>query len=324
MGTSVPTIRPYRADDLPALAALFHRAVHAIPDELYGPTEREHWAPSPPEPDRWTERFAAAPPVVAIVEGAIAGFMTLEPDGHLAMAYVDPALQRRGVASALLTHLEARAEELRLGRLFAEVSLAARPFFERRGFRVVRPNEVAREGRALANWIMDKRTIALGDRGRIFVIGNSGAGKSTLAEALAERIGRSRIDLDEVAFVDQQGTRRAIGDALAMLREREGLEGAIVEGCYADLIEALAATGDQLVWLDLTVAECIANAKARPWEPHKWPSAEMQDSFLPKLLDFIATYPASTAPTGRPAHAALFDTFVGTKEKHTERPALEL
>lgn len=320
MGTPAPTIRPYRPDDLPALAALFHRAVHAIPDELYGPTERELWAPSPPEPDRWTERFAAAPPAVAIVEGTIAGFMTLEPDGHLDMAYVDPDHQRRGVAGALLTHLETHATHLRLGRLFAEVSHAARPFFEHRGFRQLRLDTVERQGRTLERSIMAKRLVRLQDRSRLFIIGNSGAGKSTLARPLAERLGRARIDLDEVAFLDQRGTRRDLDESIAMLEEREGLGTAVVEGCYADLIEALATEDDHLVWLDLSVDDCVANAEGRPWEPHKWPSAEAQNAFLPKLLEFIATYPDSDAPTGRPA--ALFDHFVGTKEKHVERPTL--
>ncbi len=124
--------------------------------------------------------------------------------------------------------------------------------------------------------------MTLEDRARIFVVGNSGAGKSTLAMALAT---------------------------------------AVIEGCYADLVQALATEGDHFIWLDLSVDDCIANAKARPWEPHKWPSAEAQDAFLPNLLAFIATYPDSEGPTGRRAHAALFDAFVGTKEKHIERPA---
>lgn len=317
----MPVVRAYRPEDLKALAELFHAAVHAVPDALYGPEERELWAPSPPELGRWRARFEAAPPVVALVNGRIAGFMSLEDDGHLDLAYVHPDLRGRGVAGALLAHLEERAERLRLGRLFAAVSHAARPFFERRGFVVVRPNEVERGGRRLGSWIMEKRRVRLEERGRLFVIGNSGAGKSTLARVLAEPSGRARIDLDEVAFADQVGTRRPLAESLAMLRERRGLASAVVEGCYADLVEALATPDDHLLWLDLPVEACVANAEARPWEPHKWPTAAMQHAFLPQLVEFIRGYDDSPAPTGRPAHRRLFAAFVGTKEKHVDRPS---
>jgi hypothetical protein len=42
----------------------------------------------------------------AEVEARIAGFSDLAPDGHVDMLYVDPDFQRRGVARALLEHIE--------------------------------------------------------------------------------------------------------------------------------------------------------------------------------------------------------------------------
>ena len=312
------SIRRYRSEDAAELDALVRAAVHAIPDALYSPPQRAAWAP---EGLALGERFERVPPELAVVDGTIAGFMALESDGHIDMAYVHPAHQRAGVAAALYDHLEARARSARIGRLFAEVSVAARPFFQSRGFVVRRENLVLRGGQRLPNATMDKRLCALGERGRLFVIGNSGAGKTTLAAALAEDLGRARVDLDEVAFLDQAGTRRPIADSLARLRGRSGLETAAVEGCYADLIEAMATARDHLIWLDLDVAACQANARERPFEPHKWPSAEAQEAFVPKLLEFIAGYETSPDPTGRPAHRALFERFVGTKERHPERPS---
>ena len=313
-------IRPYQSADLAELTALVHAAVHAIDDGLYSAAQREAWAPSPPDPARWTERFEAIAPVVATVGGSIAGMMAMTGDGHIDMAYVHPQQQSRGIARALHVHVEAIARAERLGRLTTFASHAAKPFFERCGYRAVRATRIERMDQVLGNWMMDKRLVAFAERGRVFVIGNSGSGKTTFASALAKRLGRAHIDLDEVAFSDQVGTRRPVAESVAMLASREGLASAVIEGCYADLVEALATEDDHLVWLALELEACVQNARYRPWEPHKWPTAAAQNAALPMLLDFIATYDERTDPTGRAAHERLFTGFVGTREKHRERP----
>ena len=81
----------------------------------------------------------------------------MEWDGHLDMLYVHPDFQRSGVASRLLRPLEASAEAHGLVRLFTEASTAAKPFFERRGFRVILAQVVSRHGQALANFRMERR-----------------------------------------------------------------------------------------------------------------------------------------------------------------------
>ena len=115
------------------------------------------WAPDEIDPDDWRVRLAASSTWVATGGDRPAGFISLEWDGHLDMLYVDPEFQRRRVATMLLRQLEASAEARGLVRLFTEASVAAKPFFERWGFRVLGAQVVNRCGQALANFRMERR-----------------------------------------------------------------------------------------------------------------------------------------------------------------------
>lgn len=147
-------IRPYRAGDLDAVIDIFLRAVRETASRDYAPEEIDAWA----QADRaeWDVWRREARTFVAEVEGAPAGFSDLEADGHLDMMFVHPRPQGRGVATVLLARIEAEARALSLPRLFTEASLTARPFFERRGFRLLEAQRVDIRGRRMTNFRMEK------------------------------------------------------------------------------------------------------------------------------------------------------------------------
>lgn len=153
---------------------------------------------------------------------------------------------------------------------------------------------------------------------RLVVFGNSGSGKSTLARAIAED-GTAHLDLDTLAWEPTDPpTRTPLDRAEAAIRAFiDAHERWVIEGCYADLIEFVLGEATRLVFLDPGVETCQAHARARPWEPHKYPSAAAQDANLPMLLDWIAAYPTREGPLGRLAHLALFEAFDGPKERRT-------
>ncbi|MEE3717067.1 GNAT family N-acetyltransferase, partial [Tumidithrix elongata RA019] len=61
-----------------------------------------------------------------------------------------------GVGSQIYLTIEAKALELDLQRLFVEVSITAKPFFERMGFSVLYQQEVACRGETFVNYVMEK------------------------------------------------------------------------------------------------------------------------------------------------------------------------
>ena len=127
---------------------------------------------------------------------------------------------------------------------------------------------------------------------RIAIIGNSGSGKSTLARWLAAKSGAPLLDLDTVAWVPGRiAVPRAPADAENEVRSFcSGSKKWVVEGCYANLVNAALAFSPRLLFLNPGEEQCLANCRARPWEPHKYDSKDEQDTHLPFLLSWVGEY----------------------------------
>src|SRR4051812_33820196 len=127
---------------------------------------------------------------------------------------------------------------------------------------------------------------------RVAIIGNSGSGKSTLAGQLSAGHMAHILDLDTIAWEPAQiVVRRELNLALSDLRTFcESREHWTVEGCYGNLIEASLAYGPELIFLNPGLEQCLLNCRARPWEEHKYPSKQEQDSKLAFLLQWVTGY----------------------------------
>lgn len=150
-------VRDYRQADLDDLIAIFTAAIRGTAGREYTRAQARAWAPDTPDRAAWAARRASRPTFVAQIGNATAGFSDLQPDGHIDMMFVHPDHQRRGIAAALLGHVEAQARMAKLPRLFTEASLAARPFFARHGFAVIAEQQVPLRGEVLTNFRMEKR-----------------------------------------------------------------------------------------------------------------------------------------------------------------------
>lgn len=156
------------------------------------------------------------------------------------------------------------------------------------------------------------------------IFGNSGAGKSTLARQLAALHTLAHLDLDTIAWLPCNLSEGESPKRMPLADSRRHIERFIeqhpkwvIEGCYADLIELVLPYTSKLVFLNLPIKACIENAKARPWEPHKYPSKAEQDANLPMLIKWIENYDYRTDTFSQRAHQQLFDQFSGSKAMHT-------
>ena len=148
-------IRRFRPEDAAATARIFFDAVRVGAQGHYDDAQRRAWAPDVPDTAAWRARLEAQTVRVAERDGVVVGFMTLRADGCIDLAFVAPAAMGQGVAGALYEAILAEASRLGLSRLHAEASHLARPFFARRGWTVVRPQTVTRDGVMLTNFLME-------------------------------------------------------------------------------------------------------------------------------------------------------------------------
>ena len=149
-------IRRYRPGDTDILIALFRDTVRHVNLCDYTQEQVMAWAPDAIDAAEWAGRQARNKTFVAEIAGAIAGFAELQDDSHIHMLFVHKNHQRQGVARALLVRLEDLARQGGATRLTADVSITARPAFERRGFRAVSPQTVTARGVRFRNFKMEK------------------------------------------------------------------------------------------------------------------------------------------------------------------------
>ena len=154
---------------------------------------------------------------------------------------------------------------------------------------------------------------------KIVIFGNSGSGKTTLAKEICESEGLPHLDLDMLAWkLTEPPERRPILESKVQM---DGFTDAnkdwVIEGCYSDLLEIVIPKSNEIIFLNLPIAECIANARQRPWEPHKYESKEAQDTNLELLTDWISQYINRNDTFSKESHAALYRNYSGKKTMYT-------
>lgn len=144
-------LREYKITDSAETAELFYDTVHAVNAKDYNIEQLDAWAASEIDLDAWNRSFMENYSFVAVENGKIVGFGDMEKCGHLNRLYVHKSYQGRGVATAICDKLERTV----LGRITVCASITAKPFFENRNYFVIKPQQVARNGVVLTNFVME-------------------------------------------------------------------------------------------------------------------------------------------------------------------------
>ena len=146
-------LREYQQSDCEQLAELFYQTVHSVNAKDYTKEQLDVWATGKVDLCKWNSSFLKHKTIVAVETGKIIGFGDMDSTGYLDRLYVHKDYQRKGVASAICDALESFSK----GKTFiTHASITAKPFFQYRGYRVVKEQKVFRQGIALTNYVMEK------------------------------------------------------------------------------------------------------------------------------------------------------------------------
>jgi len=123
----------------------------------YTPAQITGWAAQAQDPVKLDARYRNSVTWVALLENRVVGYINLAAEGYIDSFYVHAEAQKCGAGTALLATLEENATASNVARLHSEVSITARPFFEKRGFSVLTPQVVTVDGIQYDNFRMEKQ-----------------------------------------------------------------------------------------------------------------------------------------------------------------------
>lgn len=146
--------------DAVELKNLFQNTVLAINRRDYSQAEVEDWASCGDDLSNIENMIKTHYFIVAINQQLeIVGFSSITPQGYLHSMFVHKDFQGEGIATILLNEIEQYAITNGIIRITSEVSLTARPFFEKKGYIVEEEQKRKANQLSLTNFWMAKQTI---------------------------------------------------------------------------------------------------------------------------------------------------------------------
>ncbi len=145
-------IRRYKNADCDMVAKLFYETVHSVNAKDYTEEQLSVWANNADSLKSRRNDLLKQYTLIAEINGVVVGFGSVDKKGYLDLLFVHKDYQKQCIATALCNELEKGFSVI---NTFA--SITAKPFFESRGYVVVKAQEVERLGVKLKNYEMQKK-----------------------------------------------------------------------------------------------------------------------------------------------------------------------
>lgn len=165
-------LRKAETEDITGMRELFRGTVLKVNAADYTKEETEDWAACGEDLTHWKKLMEGLYFVVAeVVEGKsnravpdartreeeMVGFASISEEGYLHSMFVHQGFQGCGVATALLREMEDYAYSRGVEKIWSEVSITARSFFDGEGYEVVKEQRRKAKQMELVNFVMQKK-----------------------------------------------------------------------------------------------------------------------------------------------------------------------
>jgi putative acetyltransferase len=128
-------IREATKNDILPITQLFYDTVNTINQKDYSKKQIAVWSESSRNIDYWLKCIQTQFFVVAEKDKLIIGFASLDNNACVDFMYVHTEYQNVGVATELLNVLESEAYKKAFVQIWSDVSITAKPFFLKKGFK---------------------------------------------------------------------------------------------------------------------------------------------------------------------------------------------
>jgi len=122
----------------------------------YSQEQIDVWISSVTNNERWESLLKNQYCIIAETDNKIVGYGSLEDGNYVDFMYVHKDYLRQGVANRIYQELERESKRCGYSKMTSDVSKTARPFFEKKGFKVIRKNKKEINGVEISNFHMSQ------------------------------------------------------------------------------------------------------------------------------------------------------------------------
>ena len=149
-------IRNFKDEDIESVLNLFYDTVHSVNSKDYNNEQLKAWAPKELDRLKWIESLNRNYSIVAEENTQIIGFGDIDSTGYLDRLYVHKNHQGKKVASNLINALENYIFNKGVKSIITDASITTKPFFEKKGYEVIKEQQVELRGQLFINFKMCK------------------------------------------------------------------------------------------------------------------------------------------------------------------------
>jgi putative acetyltransferase len=120
--------------DLKEMQELFVETIRSVCKKDYNPEQIEVWVSGAKITQRWIDVVNSQFVLLAIIEDTIVGYGTIKDGNYIDFFFIHKNFQRQGIADKIFSQLELEARKENSKLITADVSITAKPYFEKKGF----------------------------------------------------------------------------------------------------------------------------------------------------------------------------------------------
>ena len=147
-------VRKYIRGEEPLLWNIFFNTIHSVNIRDYSLEQINAWAPVNLSSEVWCTKIESINPFVAVVDGQIVGYADLQSSGYIDHFFCHCKFQGIGVGKTLMCRILEEAKSKSINELYSDVSITAKPFYEKMGFVVKKEQKIQVRGEELTNYQM--------------------------------------------------------------------------------------------------------------------------------------------------------------------------